>query len=81
MPHAIGCPSCGHLVLKRALQCQACGHRLADGSPVERSGAGTLLAMLAALLAIAMVLALVAWAIPPINEAIGEVVKKLLRLR
>jgi hypothetical protein len=72
MRHAIACPSCGHLVLKSAEKCGTCGQ------PPGVKRRTSLLAMLAAFGLLALIVGVVGWMIPAVNEAIGEVVRKVL---
>jgi uncharacterized paraquat-inducible protein A len=74
MHEAIRCRSCGHVELIAGERCSTCGHRLADRAKPRVS----VLAMLAAIVLLAAVVGVVAWAIPPINEAIGRVFKMVL---
>jgi hypothetical protein len=72
MRHATACESCGNLVLKTAEKCQACGQR-----PGERTKRVSVLAMLVAFGLLALIVGVAGWMIPPINEAIGEVVRQV----
>jgi hypothetical protein len=78
MRDAIGCPSCGHLVVTAAGQCWTCGHRLDEPANPDGSSLGTVLAMVAAAVLVTLLIALLAWAITPLNEAIAAVFQMVL---
>jgi hypothetical protein len=71
---AIRCRSCGHVEQVAGERCSICGHRLADCAKPRVS----VLAMLAALVLLMLVVGVVAWSIPPVNAAVGRVVKMVL---